>query len=162
MQNLDPIDYLIFILVLLISLYIGLNNVMKKYYYKYFKKCVNLSNRVEDERYNQKSTMAEYLNASSTMEALPIALSLLASFFSEKSLLGNPAEIYQYGIQYFISVLGMIIAPVIGAYITGSMFAKLKVVSVFEYFISLQSTPDHICSSSERISKAASISAVNE
>ena len=77
--------------------------------------------------------MSEYLNASSSMGMIPIALSLLASFFSATSLLGNPAEIYQYGMQYYISVLGMIMAPAIGAFITGPMFSKLKVASVFEY-----------------------------
>jgi SSS family transporter len=132
MKNLDPVDYLIFIFVLLISLYIGLKNVMKKYFGSFFKKCFKSSNRVEDE-YIKKSNMAEYLNASSSMSALPLALSLLASFFSATSLLGNPAEIYQYGIQYYISVLGMVFAPLIGAFVTGPMFNKLKVVSVFEY-----------------------------
>jgi SSS family transporter len=132
MKNLDPVDYFIFIFVLLISLYIGLKNVMKKYYGRFLKRFFKSSNRVEDE-YNKKSNMAEYLNASSSMSALPLALSLLASFFSATSLLGNPAEIYQYGIQYYISVLGMVFAPLIGAFVTGPMFNKLKVVSVFEY-----------------------------
>ena len=43
------------------------------------------------------------------MTVFPIALSLLASFFSATSLLGNPAEIYIYGIQYIICIFGMMV-----------------------------------------------------
>ena len=127
MKTFDSIDYFIFILVLIFSLIIGLHQAIKKYYRKIFKQ-----SKVNAEG-NGKSEMAEYLTASGSMGTLPITLSLMASFFSSTSLLGNPAEIYQYGIQYYISVFGMILTPLIGAYATGPMFAKLKVLSVFDY-----------------------------
>jgi Na+/proline symporter len=67
------------------------------------------------------------------MGAFPIALSLLATFFSSSSLLGFPAEVYENGIQYFIIVLGVCFVPLIGAFLTGPFFDSLKVVSIFEY-----------------------------
>jgi sodium-coupled monocarboxylate transporter 8/12 len=78
--------------------------------------------------------MNEYLIANKSMSALPIALSLLASFFSATSILGFPAEVYQYGIQYWIIVIGLSVPPIFGAFFAGPMFARLKVMSVFEYF----------------------------
>lgn len=45
-----------------------------------------------------------------------------------------PAEVYQYGIQYWIAVFGLMTAPLIGAFCTGPFFLKLKVKSAFEYF----------------------------
>ncbi|CAG2223180.1 unnamed protein product [Mytilus edulis] len=80
----------------------------------------------------QKSTK-EFLMANQSMRSLPVALSVLASFFSASTLLGTPAEIYEYGTQYWISVFGAMLAPVTGALLFGPMFFKLKVVSVFQY-----------------------------
>lgn len=47
---------------------------------------------------------------------------------------GVPAETYQYGIQSWTGVFGIMLAPLFGAYVTGPLFLKLKVASVFEYF----------------------------
>ncbi|XP_063399336.1 sodium-coupled monocarboxylate transporter 1-like [Mytilus trossulus] len=80
----------------------------------------------------QKSTK-EFLMANQSMRSLPVALSILASFFSASTLLGTPAEIYEYGTQYWVSVFGAMLAPVTGALLFGPMFFKLKVVSVFQY-----------------------------
>lgn len=74
----------------------------------------------------------DFLLAGRSMRFLPIAISVLASFFSASTLLGTPAEIYQYGTQYWISVFGAILAPLTGALIFGPLFFKLKIVSVFQ------------------------------
>lgn len=79
----------------------------------------------------QKSTK-DFLMANQSMRSLPVALSVLASFFSASTLLGTPAEIYEYGTQYWISVFGAMLAPVTGTLLFGPMFFKLKVVSVFQ------------------------------
>ena len=59
-------------------------------------------------------------------------MSVLASFFSASTLLGTPAEVYQYGAMYWVSVLGACLAPVTGALLFGPMFFTLRVVSVFQ------------------------------
>ncbi|XP_041373436.1 sodium-coupled monocarboxylate transporter 1-like [Gigantopelta aegis] len=80
----------------------------------------------------QKSTQ-EFLMANRSMNFLPVALSVLASFFSASTLLGTPAEIYQFGTMYWISVFSAVMAPITGAFLFGPMFFRLKVLSVFEY-----------------------------
>ena len=65
-----------------------------------------------EEKENVKTM--EYLTANHSMSAFPIALSLLATFFSSSSLLGFPAEVYLYGIQYWIIVFGVCLVPLIG------------------------------------------------
>ncbi|XP_050416932.1 sodium-coupled monocarboxylate transporter 1 [Patella vulgata] len=80
----------------------------------------------------QKSTR-EFLMADKSMQFLPVAVSVLASFFSASTLLGTPAEIYQFGTMYWISVFSAVMAPLTGAFLFGPMFYNLKVVSVFEY-----------------------------
>ena len=68
------------------------------------------------------------------ISTLPIAFSILASFFSANSLLGVPAEVYQYGFQFWITAFALAACPLLGAFFTGPFFAKIKVLSVFEYF----------------------------
>ncbi|XP_025100792.1 sodium-coupled monocarboxylate transporter 1-like isoform X2 [Pomacea canaliculata] len=79
----------------------------------------------------QRSTR-EFLMADNSMRYLPLSLSVLASFFSASTLLGTPAEIYQFGAMYWISVVGACLAPITGALLFGPMFFKIKVISVFE------------------------------
>ncbi|XP_022310587.1 sodium-coupled monocarboxylate transporter 1-like [Crassostrea virginica] len=105
-------DYIIFGVMLLISVGIGV-----------FYACAG----------GKQQTNREFLMADRSMRSLPVALSVLASFFSASTLLGTPAEIYEYGIQYWISVFGAILAPLTGAFFFGPMFFNLKLVSVYEY-----------------------------
>lgn len=135
-NNFGVYDYLVLSSVLSISIIIGLYHAIKFNFKKYFKFCikkVNDLNKTESES-EKNDKIKEYLLAGKNMSALPVALSLLASFFSATSLLGFPAEVYQFGIQYWISIIGLSIPPFIGAFLTGPMFARLKVLSVFEYF----------------------------
>lgn len=80
----------------------------------------------------QQSTR-EFLMADNSMRFLPLSLSVLASFFSASTLLGTPAEIYQFGSMYWISVFSASLAPIAGALLFGPMFFNIKVVSVFQY-----------------------------
>ncbi|CAF0745577.1 unnamed protein product [Brachionus calyciflorus] len=129
----DFYDYFIFVVILLITIFIGLyfglhlNEKLKKLWYRFFRK--TKVQKVE----NEENKTMEYLTANQSMGAFPIALSLLSTFFSSSSLLGFPAEVYQYGIQYWMIVIGVSFAPIVGAFGTGPFFANLKIVSVFEY-----------------------------
>jgi hypothetical protein len=86
----DVFDYLVFFAVLaitvLIGLYHGFNRVFKK---RVVSRIFN--KKIEDDSHQSK--VSEYLVANSSMRALPIAFSLLASFFSATALLGMPAEL---------------------------------------------------------------------
>ena len=106
-------DYVVFSIVLAISAAIGLYHA-----------CVG----------GKQRTTKEFLLAGRSMSALPVALSVLASFFSASTLLGTPAEIYLQGIMYWISVFGAVMAPVMGAYLFGPFFHKMHLLSVFEVY----------------------------
>ena len=115
LHNFHVADYIVFGGMLLISITIGIYHA-----------CAGGK---------QKSTK-EFFMANQSMRSLPVALSVLASFFSASTLLGTPAEIYQYGTQYWISVFGAMCAPITGALLFGPLFFKLKVVSVFQVCLS--------------------------
>ena len=105
-------DYVVFGAMLLVSSAIGVYHAIR----------------------GQKTT-SDFLMAGKSMGAIPLALSVLASFFSASTLLGTPAEIYLRGTMYWISIFGAMLAPLVGALVFGPFFYKLKVVSVFEVCI---------------------------
>lgn len=114
--SLKLIDYIVLILVLLISLSIGLYYGLKRLFIK-----------------SNEAQFDEYLMASGSLGAFPISLSLLASFFSATAILGFPSEVFYYGIEFWTCIFPMICTPLIGAFITGPLFTRLKILSVFEY-----------------------------
>lgn len=79
-NNFSALDYVIFSLLLVVSASIGV-------FYGCFGK--------------KPSTAKELLVANRQMSLFPTAMSLLASFMSGITILGNPAETYQYGTMYF-------------------------------------------------------------
>ena len=107
-------DYLVFVLILLVSVTIGFYHAIRAKYGSFknlfniiFKKFKKKSAKVEIELYhkdytehnnsddNKNTKMGEYLTANSSLGPIPVALSLLATFFSSTALLGFPAEVYQ-------------------------------------------------------------------
>ena len=114
------IDYVILVLILLISVLVGLFHELKSAVSNYLKKKsanskvndheVELKEKTSKESENNKTS--DYLTGNSNISSIPIAFSLLASFYSATALLGMPAEVYQYGIQYWIVVFGMMVTPV--------------------------------------------------
>ena len=80
----------------------------------------------------KKQSTLEVILAGRSMSALPVALSVLASFFSSSTLLGTPAEVYLRGTMYWMCVFGAMMAPCMGAYIFGPLFHRIGCVSVFE------------------------------
>ena len=119
-------DYLIFVLILVLTVLIGLHHTIRGW-------------RSKNDPGNKEGKSAaetkldEYVVANSTLGALPIALSLLATFFSATGILGIPAEIYSYGMQYWLSLIGVLLNLVIGAFVTGPFFAKFDLTSIFQY-----------------------------
>lgn len=123
-HELDIYDYIILLSIFIISILIGLYHGLKDIFPGFLKKPNNPSS---------KNKVSDYLSASSSMSTLPVAFSILVTFFSATALLGIPAEIYQYGLEYWVISLGIMICPIIGAYTTGPLFANLKIVSIFQY-----------------------------
>ena len=80
----------------------------------------------------KQSTTKEFLLADRNMGALPVSLSMLASFMSAITVLGTPAEMYKYGTMYVMVCLGYMIMIPMAAYIFLPVFYNLKLTSVFE------------------------------
>jgi solute carrier family 5 (sodium-coupled monocarboxylate transporter), member 8/12 len=81
----SPIDYGIFLLMILLSALVGL-------YFGF------ISKKKQDNR-------AEYLLGSKQMNFFPIAASLIASHISANSLLAIPSEVYSNGSEYLWSII---------------------------------------------------------
>lgn len=80
----------------------------------------------------KQKTTKEFLLADKSMSAVPVALSLFASFFSASTLLGTPAEVYMQGTMYWMCVWGAMATPIVGATLFGPFLHRLRVLSVFE------------------------------
>ena len=133
------IDYLILSLVLMISVLIGFYHGFRDKVNKMFsRRSEQTSSTIEldpiESEKNIENKTSEYLMANSTMGTFPVSMSLLATVYSATSLLGVPAEVYQYGIQFWISAFAQSLCPLIGAFITGPFFATHNIRSIFEYF----------------------------
>jgi Na+/proline symporter len=79
----------------------------------------------------QKST-TEFLMAGRNMSTFPVAMSLIASFMSAITLLGTPAEIYQYGTMYWLVALSFFLVMPATNYLYLPIFYRLQVTSAYE------------------------------
>ena len=106
-------DYVIFILVLLISTSIGIYYAIKT-------------------RKSQGSGSDELLTGGKKLSVVPVTLSLLASFMSAIFILGMPVEIYAEGGIYWWIATGNVPAILITAGFIAPIFYRLKLTSAYE------------------------------
>lgn len=74
----------------------------------------------------------EYLMAGRSMASIPVAISVLASFVSSIAILGNPAEVYTYGFQYWINSFTNFISVPIMALVFLPVYYNLRLTSSYE------------------------------
>ncbi|XP_070495286.1 sodium-coupled monocarboxylate transporter 2 [Chironomus tepperi] len=130
------IDYLVFGAMLVFSASVGV-------YFGYFsksKKSQSKSSSTSDNTYDDKirgdfgsKSMLEYLLGSRKLKSFPVAMSLVASYISGVTVLGTPAEIYNYGTQYWLIVVSIFFMAFVVAYVYLPVFCSLKVGSSYEY-----------------------------
>uniref|UniRef100_A0A0B6ZCF7 Sodium-coupled monocarboxylate transporter 1 n=1 Tax=Arion vulgaris TaxID=1028688 RepID=A0A0B6ZCF7_9EUPU len=82
---------------------------------------------------NKNKTKVEYLLGSRSLGAIPVCLSLFATFQSAISLLGTPAEVYTYGTMVMYGTVGTVISYAIAAVTVVPLFHPLRITSVYEY-----------------------------
>ncbi|XP_019148205.1 sodium-coupled monocarboxylate transporter 1 isoform X2 [Corvus cornix cornix] len=104
-------DYVVFAAMLLISAIIGV-------YYAFVG--------------GGQKTSKDFLMAGRSMTALPVALSLTASFMSAVTVLGTPAEIYRYGAIFCIFAITYGLVVLCSAEIFLPVFYKLGITSTYE------------------------------
>lgn len=111
LHEFGAVDYIVFILTIVVSLGIGI-------YYA-------LSG-------GRQRTTSEYLVGNRKMAVLPVAISLLVSFESSIMMLGTPAEIYRYGIQWIWANLGFFCANLLAIKVMVPLIHPLKITSANE------------------------------
>ncbi|XP_062327868.1 sodium-coupled monocarboxylate transporter 1 [Osmerus eperlanus] len=75
----------------------------------------------------------EFLLGGRQMSAVPVAMSLTASFMSGITVIGTPAEAYLYGAAFWIFGFSYAIMSVITAEIFVPLFYRLGITSTYEY-----------------------------
>ncbi|XP_050391445.1 sodium-coupled monocarboxylate transporter 2 [Patella vulgata] len=111
-NSFSMVDYFIFGGTLLVSSVIGIYYAIKD---------------------RKKKSIKDFLLAGGEMHVVPVALSLLASFMSAITLLGTPAEIYNYTTMYLWIALGYVLTMASAAHIYIPIFYNLKLTSCYEY-----------------------------
>ncbi|NXS57914.1 SC5A8 protein, partial [Brachypteracias leptosomus] len=105
-------DYVVFAAMLLVSAIIGV-------YYAFVG--------------GGQKTSKDFLMGGRSMSAVPVALSLTASFMSAVTVLGTPAEIYRYGAIFCIFAITYGLVVLCSAEIFLPVFYKLGITSTYEY-----------------------------
>ena len=80
-------------------------------------------------------TTLNYFLGDRNMKVLPVALSYVVTFQSSLLVLGAPAEVYAYGVQYCLVCVGVITSYLAATFIVVPIFHPLKMTSVNEYFL---------------------------
>ncbi|XP_070184134.1 sodium-coupled monocarboxylate transporter 1-like isoform X2 [Littorina saxatilis] len=111
-RTFGTVDYVLFVLTLLVSAGIGV-------FYA-----------VWDRRNN---TPQEFLLGGQKMQVVPVAMSLMVTFVSSLTLLGYPAEMYNYNTMFWWLVVSFLLSVGGAAFIFIPFFYRLGITSTFEY-----------------------------
>ncbi|KAK2889526.1 hypothetical protein QQF64_028298 [Cirrhinus molitorella] len=84
-------------------------------------------------RGRKESSSDDFLLGGRQMTALPVALSLTASFMSGITVIGTPAEAYLYGTPFWLFVFSYTIMSIFSAEIFVPLFYRLSITSTYEY-----------------------------
>ncbi|CAB3363589.1 Hypothetical predicted protein [Cloeon dipterum] len=76
---------------------------------------------------------SEFLTGNGQLGTVPVALSMLASFLSSITLMGQPAEVYLFGPQLWLFGLASFLAIPFTGYVLIPMYHELRLTSAFEY-----------------------------
>lgn len=114
MSGFHVVDYILFGCTLAISLAIGI-------YYS----CVG----------GKQKTTKEYFLGDKKLKPIPVAFSLFMSYISAVLVLGNTAEMYTAGIQYWLAGFGSCLAFIFSALVFVPFFYRLQLTSSFEVCI---------------------------
>ncbi|XP_077572273.1 sodium/iodide cotransporter [Stigmatopora nigra] len=112
-QTFAAADYAVFAVMLLISMVIGLYQALKKQ--------------------PHGASTDDFFTGGRNMSAVPIGLSLCASFMSAVQVLGVPSEAYRHGFKFLYMCLGQSINSLMTAYFFLPVFFRLGITSTNQY-----------------------------
>ncbi|CAH2073981.1 unnamed protein product, partial [Iphiclides podalirius] len=81
----------------------------------------------------KQTTGDDFLLGGSSMGTFPMALSLGASFITAIELLGNPAEMYMAGAQFWMICVAFVLVVPIASQLYLPVFMRLRLTSCYEY-----------------------------
>ncbi len=84
------------------------------------------------DRKQKLNTTEDFLMAGRKMSVLPVAISMVVTMLSAIAFLGNPVELYYYGVVYWVVAVGYSLALPVIAHFVAPVFHKMKVVSANE------------------------------
>uniref|UniRef100_A0A3Q2QAH8 Solute carrier family 5 member 8 n=1 Tax=Fundulus heteroclitus TaxID=8078 RepID=A0A3Q2QAH8_FUNHE len=105
-------DYVVFALMLLVSAAVGV-------YYAWTDR-------------SQRSS-GDFLTGGRRLTALPVSMSLTASFMSAITVLANPAEVYRYGASIGYYAVSYVFTMLVTSEVFLPVFYKLSITSTYEY-----------------------------
>uniref|UniRef100_A0A6P7F9A0 Sodium-coupled monocarboxylate transporter 2 n=1 Tax=Diabrotica virgifera virgifera TaxID=50390 RepID=A0A6P7F9A0_DIAVI len=83
--------------------------------------------------FNKNKNSNDFLLGGSSMGTFPMAMSLAASFITAIELLGNPAEMYTHGAQFWmICICFLVLVPLTSKFYL-PVFLELRLTSSYEY-----------------------------
>ncbi|XP_068989526.1 sodium-coupled monocarboxylate transporter 1 isoform X1 [Neodiprion pinetum] len=82
---------------------------------------------------SKKYNTEEYLLGGHHMGLLPVSSSLIASFISGITILGTPAEVYNFGTQYWVTIFSIFFTGITVAKVYLPVFFVLRLNSAYEY-----------------------------
>ena len=122
-------DYVLFFLMLGVTLAIGIFYAIRDWHRKKIKKIQ--STATTDEAANN------YFSGGNQMNVFAISMSMIATYVNSNLILGYPAEIYYYGPQYLLYCVGQGLGAILAILIFIPVFYPLKMTSVNEVSIFL-------------------------
>ncbi|XP_076860525.1 sodium/iodide cotransporter isoform X2 [Brachyhypopomus gauderio] len=112
-QGFSLADYVVFAIMLLGSLAIGLGQSLR--------------------RTAGVSEVEHFFMGGRRMAAVPVGMSLCASFMSAVQVLGVPAEVYLYGLKFLYMCLGQTLNSLLTAVLFLPVFYRLRITSAHQY-----------------------------
>ena len=112
MNRFHIVDYILFVVMLLVSLGIGIYSAFTG---------------------GRQKTTSEYLMGNRQLRLAPVALSICVSMISANTLVGVPAETYGFGISYGLIGVLIPLSGVILAFTLVQVIYPLNVISIHEY-----------------------------
>lgn len=110
-------DYAVFAAMLAISMAIGVFQALKKQ--------------------SRSSSADDFFTGGRSLPAVPVGLSLCASFMSAVQVLGVPAEASRYGFKFLYMCLGQSINSLLTAYLFLPVFFQLGITSTNQVLVEL-------------------------
>ena len=107
-KGFHPVDFVLFGLTLLVSLVVGLYHGCQR---------------------GKQQTTNDFLLGGGQLHAVPVAISMFMSYVSAVLVLGNTAEMYTAGIQYWLASIGSSLAFAFAAVVFVPLFFPLRFTS---------------------------------